>query len=69
MNPLLYIAIPDQGDIDGKVPRRNSLSDLKIPARITQAQTGLRRDLTLVKEFAKNVERKLCPRAVLSTVV
>ncbi|KAF9652806.1 hypothetical protein BDM02DRAFT_3266153 [Thelephora ganbajun] len=44
-------------DIDGKVHRRNSLSDLRIPARITQAQTGLRRDLTLVKEFAKNVEQ------------
>jgi hypothetical protein len=27
------------------VPRRNSLVDLKIPARISQAQVGLRRDL------------------------
>lgn len=68
MNALLYIAIPDQGDADGKVPRRNSLSDLRIPARITQAQTGLRRDLTLVKEFARNVERELYPGVVLSTV-
>lgn len=46
----------DTSPTDGKVPRRNSLNDLRIPARITQAQTGLRRDLTLVKEFAKNVE-------------
>ncbi|KAF9029104.1 hypothetical protein BDZ89DRAFT_1065627 [Hymenopellis radicata] len=38
------------------VPRRNSLGDLKIPARISQAQVGLRRDLTLVREFAKSVD-------------
>lgn len=39
------------------VPRRNSLGDLKIPARISQAQVGLRRDLGLVREFATSVER------------
>lgn len=66
---VLYIATPDQGDVDGKVPRRNSLSDLRIPARITQAQTGLRRDLTLVKEFAKNIERESYPGSVLSAVI
>ena len=58
---------PDQGDTDGKVPRRNSLNDLRIPARITQAQTGLRRDLTLVKEFAKNVERESHPVVGISS--
>ncbi|KAF7364134.1 hypothetical protein MSAN_01072600 [Mycena sanguinolenta] len=36
--------------------RRNSLGDLKIPARISQAQVGLRRDLGMVREFARNVE-------------
>ncbi|KAF7341155.1 hypothetical protein MVEN_01850300 [Mycena venus] len=36
--------------------RRNSLGDLKIPARISQAQQGLRRDLGMVREFARNVE-------------
>ncbi|KAJ7836554.1 hypothetical protein B0H14DRAFT_2362829 [Mycena olivaceomarginata] len=36
--------------------RRSSLSDLKIPARISQAQVGLRRDLSMVREFARNVE-------------
>ncbi|KAF7317486.1 hypothetical protein MKEN_00835000 [Mycena kentingensis (nom. inval.)] len=36
--------------------RRNSLGDLKIPARISQAQHGLRRDLGMVREFARNVE-------------
>ncbi|KAJ3750420.1 hypothetical protein DFH05DRAFT_1467183 [Lentinula detonsa] len=41
------------------VPRRNSLGDLKIPARISQAQVGLRRDLGMVKEFAGRVEREL----------
>jgi hypothetical protein len=38
-------------------PRRNSLGDLKIPARISQAQVGLRRDLGMVREFANNIER------------
>ncbi|KAK2463307.1 hypothetical protein APHAL10511_004962 [Amanita phalloides] len=38
-------------------PRRNSLGDLKIPARISQAQVGLRRDLGMVKEFANSVEQ------------
>ncbi|EIN04083.1 hypothetical protein PUNSTDRAFT_108565 [Punctularia strigosozonata HHB-11173 SS5] len=38
------------------VPRRNSLGDLKIPARISQAQVGLRRDLGMVREFAASVE-------------
>ncbi|KAF7292110.1 hypothetical protein MIND_01237700 [Mycena indigotica] len=36
--------------------RRNSLGDLKIPARISQAQQGLRRDLGMVREFARSVE-------------
>ncbi|KAF8334358.1 hypothetical protein F5887DRAFT_991430 [Amanita rubescens] len=39
------------------VLRRNSLGDLKIPARITQAQVGLRRDLGMVRDFAQNVEQ------------
>ncbi|KIL63035.1 hypothetical protein M378DRAFT_198963 [Amanita muscaria Koide BX008] len=37
--------------------RRCSLGDLKIPARISQAQVGLRRDLGMVREFAHNVEQ------------
>ncbi|KAF8815637.1 hypothetical protein BYT27DRAFT_6666418 [Phlegmacium glaucopus] len=41
----------------GGLPRRNSLGDLKIPARISQAQVGLRRDLGMVREFASNVEQ------------
>ncbi|KAI9461876.1 hypothetical protein F5148DRAFT_1214570 [Russula earlei] len=41
----------------GIVPRRNSLGDLKIPARISQAQVGLKRDLGMVREFAAEVER------------
>ena len=40
------------------LPRRNSLGDLKIPAKISQAQVGLRRDLGMVREFASNVERE-----------
>ena len=37
--------------------RRSSLGDLEIPARISQAQVRLRRDLGTVREFAGNVER------------
>jgi hypothetical protein len=40
------------------VPRRNSLGDLKIPARISQAQVSLRRDLGSVRDFAASVECK-----------
>ena len=46
------------GSGSGGLPRQNSLGDLKIPARISQAQVGLRRDLGMVREFASNVERR-----------
>lgn len=36
------------------------IGDLKIPARISQAQVGLKRDLSMVRDFATSVERK-CP--------
>lgn len=39
------------------VQRRNSLSDLKIPPRISQAQFGLKRDLGMVRDFAVYIER------------
>jgi hypothetical protein len=35
----------------------NTLSELKIPARISKAQQGLKRDLGMVREFAGCVER------------
>ncbi|KAF8552674.1 hypothetical protein OG21DRAFT_1604557 [Imleria badia] len=47
--------IPSPSNVS--VPRRNSLGDLKIPARISQAQIGLKRDLGLVREFATSVDR------------
>jgi serine/arginine repetitive matrix protein 2 len=39
------------------------LGDLKIPARISQAQVGLKRDLGMVREFAAEVESEFtnCP--------
>ncbi|KAH9049758.1 hypothetical protein EDB83DRAFT_2400322 [Lactarius deliciosus] len=43
---------PPTSTATGIVPRRNSLGDLKIPARISQAQVGLKRDLGMVREFA-----------------
>ncbi|KAH9168351.1 hypothetical protein EDB89DRAFT_1992029 [Lactarius sanguifluus] len=48
---------PPTSTATGIVPRRNSLGDLKIPARISQAQVGLKRDLGMVREFAAEVER------------
>ncbi|KAJ7616075.1 hypothetical protein FB45DRAFT_1035230 [Roridomyces roridus] len=35
---------------------RNSLGDLKMHGRISQAKVGLRRDLGMVREISKNVE-------------
>ena len=32
------------------------MGDLKIPARISKAQVGLKRDLGMVREFAAEVE-------------
>ncbi|GAB1527028.1 hypothetical protein RhiTH_010203 [Rhizoctonia solani] len=45
------------GLIDGSVLRRNSLSDLKIPARISKAQSGLKSNLGMVREFATCIEQ------------
>ncbi|KAJ7483051.1 hypothetical protein B0H11DRAFT_2193141, partial [Mycena galericulata] len=42
--------------VAGPIRGDDSLGDLRIPARISQAQVGLRRDLTMVREFARNVE-------------
>ena len=51
--------VPSTSSISTAVPRRNSLGDLKIPARISQAQVGLKRDLGMVREFAASVESEL----------
>lgn len=48
---------PNPTPSNSSVPRRNSLGDLKIPARISQAQIGLKRDLGMVREFAASVDR------------
>ncbi|CAE6364137.1 unnamed protein product [Rhizoctonia solani] len=45
------------GQIDGSFLRRNSLSDLKIPARISKAQSGLKSNLGMVREFAACIEQ------------
>ncbi|CAE6480401.1 unnamed protein product [Rhizoctonia solani] len=45
------------GPIDGSMLRRNSLSDLKIPARISRAQSGLKSNLGMVREFAACIEQ------------
>ncbi|BGO96893.1 hypothetical protein NBRC10513v2_000832 [Rhodotorula toruloides] len=41
---------------EGGMPRRNSLSDLRIPARITNAQKKIEEDLERVKQFATAIE-------------
>ncbi|KAF9221162.1 hypothetical protein BS17DRAFT_786002 [Gyrodon lividus] len=48
---------PNPPPSNASVLRRNSLGDLKIPARISQAQIGLKRDLGMVREFAASVDR------------
>ncbi|KAI1784116.1 hypothetical protein LXA43DRAFT_246834 [Ganoderma leucocontextum] len=50
------------------VPRRNSLGDLKIPARISQAQVGLKRDLSMVRDFAISVEQLKQLQAAYATL-
>ncbi|KAJ7728869.1 hypothetical protein B0H16DRAFT_232436 [Mycena metata] len=57
INPAVSAAVASPAGAGGVGSmRRNSLGDLKIPARISQAQVGLRRDLSMVREFARNVE-------------
>jgi hypothetical protein len=46
---------------DVPAQRRSSLGDLKIPARISQAQVGLRMNLGMVREFATSIERESKP--------
>ncbi|KIK93399.1 hypothetical protein PAXRUDRAFT_516961 [Paxillus rubicundulus Ve08.2h10] len=48
---------PNPPASNASVLRRNSLGDLKIPARISQAQIGLKRDLGMVREFATSVDK------------
>ncbi|TCD70738.1 hypothetical protein EIP91_002114 [Steccherinum ochraceum] len=62
-------AIPPKDPVTGIVPRRNSLGDLKIPARISQAQVGLKRDLTMVRDFAASVEQLKELQAMYSSLI
>ena len=58
--------LPPASSATGIVPRRNSLGDLKIPMRISQAQVGLKRDLGMVREFAAEVESEYMNSSVLT---
>lgn len=42
------------------IKRRNSLSDLRIPSRISRAQDGIRADIGYVRDFAKGIDGE-CP--------
>lgn len=44
--------------LDQRRASTNTLGDLKIPARISKVQQGLRRDLGMLRDFAGYVERK-----------
>lgn len=47
----------DNDDLGGvELQRRNSLSDLRIPSRITSSQARIEEDLERVREFAKGIE-------------
>jgi hypothetical protein len=59
---------PPANTVTGIVPRRNSLGDLKIPARISKAQVGLKRDLGMVREFAAEIESEYRNRSTLAIV-
>ncbi|KAG1824109.1 hypothetical protein EV424DRAFT_1396104 [Suillus variegatus] len=56
--------VPLSSSPSASVPRRNSLGDLKIPARISQAQISLKRDLGMVREFAASVDKLKELRAI-----
>ncbi|BGP13032.1 hypothetical protein JCM10213v2_000951 [Rhodosporidiobolus nylandii] len=43
-------------EADFSLPRRNSLSDLRIPARVTGSQKKIQEDLERVKQFAQGIE-------------
>ncbi|CAD6944029.1 unnamed protein product [Tilletia controversa] len=47
--------VTDESSSSKFVPRRNSLSDLKIPTRISKAQDGIRANMTYLKDFARGV--------------
>jgi hypothetical protein len=49
-------ARPPTASIGKGIARRNSLGDLRIPARISKAQDGLRANMDQVREFARGVE-------------
>lgn len=52
--------------LSGILPRRNSLSDLRIPARITLAQKKIEDDLERVKQFAQGIEGEPFCRVLVS---
>ncbi|KAK4702432.1 hypothetical protein P7C70_g3791, partial [Phenoliferia sp. Uapishka_3] len=52
--PASYYFDDGMGGLE--VPRRNSLSDLRIPSRITSSQARIEEDLERVKEFAKGID-------------
>jgi len=55
-NDVAVAARPPTASIGKGIARRNSLGDLRIPARISKAQDGLRANMDQVREFARGVE-------------
>ena len=51
----------ENGTASPGTPRRNSLSDLRIPTRITSSQARIEEDLERVKQFAKGIDGQPFP--------
>ncbi|KAE8227058.1 hypothetical protein CF319_g399 [Tilletia indica] len=49
------VTTTDESTSSKFVPRRNSLSDLKIPTRISRAQDGIRANMSYLKDFARGI--------------
>lgn len=60
-NDVPSIILSSSGDHDhpAVINRRNSLSDLRIPARITNAQVRIEEDIERVKRFAEGIEGEI----------
>lgn len=59
----VHLPSSEQGEAGQVIVRRNSLSDLRIPSRITSSQARIEGDLERVKEFARGVDGGLLSSA------
>lgn len=60
--------VKEHKSLDQRRASTNTLSELKIPTRISKVQQGLRRDLGLLREFAGYVEGKYMVWVAMQTI-